>query len=44
MEEDKTRDRYERSCVKVVVIATGDVISTSGDSTENRLPKDYFGF
>ena len=42
MEENKTRDRYERPCVKVVVIATGDVISTSGE--DNRLPKDYFSF
>ena len=42
MEENKTRDRYERPCMKVVVISTDDVMSTSGE--DNRLPKDYFSF
>ena len=42
MEENKARGEYEKPCMKVVVIATGDVISTSGE--DNRLPKDYFSF
>ena len=42
MEENKARGEYEKPCVKVVVISTDDVMSTSGEG--DRLPKDYFGF